>query len=408
MGQYKRFGSAIWILGILILLALGRDILANGRPLYCKIRGESYFPGLRTIFTDPKRQFGQPVIDSIRINNAWKSYQYEAAVFAPVPFSPGDFSDRPATTTAPPLTIHPGLPPRFKHWLGTDDTGRDIAAGIIGGARVALLTGFVAMLIALSLGVLIGAISGFFGDDRLRLYRSQALMLPTGISTAILYAFVARFYLLRGDDANREGFISLGLFTGILLIAAIISRTLRYFKFWQKQVVIPIDLIMMRITEVFTSIPKLILILSVAAITPGGHSIWFVITLIGILYWTDMAQLVRSELLRIRELEYVTAARGLGLTESRILLNHALPNAIRPAIIACAFGISSAIILEASLSFLGLGDEGLKGISWGSILFSARSTNLRFWWIAIPPGLMIFITVLAFTNLGEAFNDRRE
>jgi peptide/nickel transport system permease protein len=296
----------------------------------------------------------------------------------------------------------------FRHWLGTDDAGRDIAAGIVGGARVALLTGLFAMAIALIIGVFLGALAGFFGDDRFLLYRSRAWILPAGALIAFLYVFVARFYVIQTSSQEAIWKNTIAPFAGILLASAGIARLLRLFPYWSARIVIPLDLIVMRVTEVFNAIPKLILILSVAAMSPGNHSIWFIIGMIGIMSWTDMAQLVRSELLRIRELEYVTAARGLGFTETRILLRHALPNAIQPVLIACAFGVSGAILIEASLSFLGIGDDGLKGISWGSLLFSARSTNLRYWWIAIPPGLMIFATIMALTNLGDVLGARKE
>ena len=176
--------------------------------------------------------------------------------------------------------------------------------------------------------------------------------------------------------------------------------------FFAKKTVVPADLLIMRMAEIVHAIPKLIFIIAIAALMPGNNSIWLMIGLIGALSWPGAAQFIRAELLRIRAMEYVTAARSLGFSETRTLLRHALPNALRPLMVTVAFGIASAILLEASLSFLGISGDELKGISWGSLLFIARS-NLKFWWLSVPPGLAICITVLALNALGEALSERK-
>ena len=142
----KQLWPAFWVLGCLLLVALARDILANGRPLYCRIQGETFYPGLRTVWTDPDLPYHHPVLDSIQSNFLWRRFPYEAAVFAPVPFSPGELPMSPDTTvlSARPGAVHPGPQPVFRHWLGTDSNGYDIAAGLVSGARVAVLTGLLA------------------------------------------------------------------------------------------------------------------------------------------------------------------------------------------------------------------------------------------------------------------------
>jgi len=116
---------------------------------------------------------------------------------------------------------------------------------------------------------------------------------------------------------------------------------------------------------------------------------------------------VRADLLRVRELDFVTAARGLGLPETRILLRHALPNALRSTLIAFAFGVAGAVLLEAALSFLGFGGDEFRGKSWGSLLNSARSYPTD-WWVALPPGLAICVTVLALNAIGEALSEGKK
>jgi peptide/nickel transport system permease protein len=403
----KQLRGALWILGFVLALAAGRDILANGRPLYCRIGGVSYFPGLRTVFSDPNRPYPTPLLDSIRINYLWKTYPFESAVFAPVPFTPGEYLDRPTCPTAPPGTIHPGLKGSFRHWLGTDDVGRDMAAGIIGGARVAVMTGVFSMLISLTLGLFLGAMAGFYGDNRLRVKRGNWWLGLTGMLFSAWYAFVFLAPFIHADQTGTAAITSFALFMGILIAFVLLGRLVSRFPFGAKAIVIPIDLIVMRVVEVFDSTPKLILIIAIATLVSGSHSIWFIILLIGMLSWSGVAQFVRAELLRVREMDYISAARGMGLTEARILWRHAVPNAIVSTLLFCAFGVSGAIMLEATLSFLGIGGEGLRGISWGSLVYSARITSLRYWWIAIPPGIMIFLTIFALTTLGEGVNRRK-
>ena len=133
---------------------------------------------------------------------------------------------------------------------------------------------------------------------------------------------------------------------------------------------------------------------------------WVMIALIGVISWTGTARFIRADLLRVRELDYVTAARGLGFSEARILLRHALPNALRSTMIVFAFGVASAVILEASLSFLGFGGYTFN-TSWGTLLNSARAYPTA-WWVALPPGLAICITVLALNAIGDRLSARKE
>ena len=132
------------------------------------------------------------------------------------------------------------------------------------------------------------------------------------------------------------------------------------------------------------------------------------IGLIGALGWTGVAKLVRAELLRVRALEYVSAARGLGLSEWQVLVRHALPNTLRPIYIALSFGAASAILLEAYLSLLGFGGQSFRGISWGSLFINENSSAdpLETWWVTLFPGLMIFLTVLSLNRIGEALSER--
>ncbi|HNM23860.1 MAG TPA: ABC transporter permease [Saprospiraceae bacterium] len=400
----KQLRPALYFLGFLLFLALARDILANGRPLWCKINGQRYWPGLRTVWADEHKPYGIRILDSLEENQQWQRFRYEAAFFAPIPFSPGDYIRNPSVSFSKPGENHPGFPPGFRHWLGTDEQGRDVAAALVAGARVAVFTGALAMAIALGIGLLLGAVAGYFGDDRLRLPRGVIWLNMLGLPFASMYA-----YFIRADAISRHAAVPWGMevivFVLILLIFNVLYFALRWLPYLRKPVSVPADILIMRLAEVFNSIPRMILLIVVATLAPK-QSLWVLIAVIGALSWTGVAKFVRSELLRVRELEYVTAARGLGYSEWRILLRHALPNALRPALIAFSFGVGGAIVLEASLTFLGFGGNSFRGVSWGSLLLSMKGHE-KIWWVGLPAGLIIAFTVIALNTIGEQLNNVR-
>ena len=400
----KQLRPVLYFLGFLLFLALARDILANGRPLWCKINGQRYWPGLRTVWADEHKPYGIRILDSLEENQQWQRFRYEAAFFAPIPFSPGDYIRNPSVSFSKPGENHPGFPPGFRHWLGTDEQGRDVAAALVAGARVAVFTGALAMAIALGIGLLLGAVAGYFGDDRLRLPRGVIWLNMLGLPFASMYA-----YFIRADAISRHAAVPWGMevivFVLILLIFNVLYFALRWLPYLRKPVSVPADILIMRLAEVFNSIPRMILLIVVATLAPK-QSLWVLIAVIGALSWTGVAKFVRSELLRVRELEYVTAARGLGYSEWRILLRHALPNALRPALIAFSFGVGGAIVLEASLTFMGFGGNSFRGVSWGSLLLSMKGHE-KIWWVGLPAGLIIAFTVIALNTIGEQLNNVR-
>lgn len=401
----KRLRPALGVLGLLLFMALARDFLANSRPLWCRVGDTTYWPGVRKAFTDPHQPYGIQLLDSLELTESWQRYPFDAAVFAPIPFSPGEWIRDPSVSRARPGDIHPGFRPRFRHWLGTDEQGRDVAATLVAGARVALLTGALAMAMSFGIGLVLGALAGFFGDDRLRVSRGRLWFNLPGLIVAFFYAFTARIDLLEQQKSVAVWLESLMIFCVVMLIVNALYLPFRRVAFFSKKIVVPADLFIMRLAEVFNSIPRLILLIVVSAMAPK-QSLWVLIGLIGVLSWTGVAKFVRAELLRVREMDYVTAARGLGYPDRRTLLRHALPNAMRSALIAFSFGVAGAIMLEASLSFLGFGGNEFKGISWGSLLLTVRAYPSA-WWVAMPAGLAISITVLALNSIGETLSDRQ-
>ncbi|MCS7035852.1 MAG: ABC transporter permease [Saprospiraceae bacterium] len=403
-----RWGFAGGVLLVLVVLALGRDVIANGRPLYCRVGDEVFFPGLRSVWRDPALPYGHPVLDSIHRHFLWRSYPYASAVFAPVAFSPGELPTRPDTTIrqARPGAAHPVGARVFRHWLGTDAQGYDVAAALVGGARVALLTGSLAMSLAFGLGVLLGALAGYWGDDRLRIRRGVLLMGVVALPLAFFYAGAVQVWL----SAESSGLVRLlagGGAAAVVMAAAVLAgRLWCKLPFFARSVAVPLDLLVMRLAEAFMAVPGLLAIVAFAALLrEQTQTLWALVALIGLFSWPGVALFVRAEMLRVREMDYIAAARSLGLSEARILLRHALPNALQPAYTVFALGVASAILLEASLSFLGYGDQRLAGATWGSLLQGAR-TSPQLWWVSLPPGLAICLTVMALHLLGEQLGRR--
>ncbi|MDF1601893.1 ABC transporter permease [Mesorhizobium sp. YIM 152430] len=220
-----------------------------------------------------------------------------------------------------------GAPLDGNFLLGTDTLGRDVAAGIVHGARVSLLIGIVSTIAALLIGVPLGALAGYFGG------------------------------LI--DDA------------------------------------------IMRFTEFFQTIPSFALaIVLVAILQPSLPSI---VLAIAIVSWPPVTRLIRGEVLSLRTREYVQAAVTVGQSTPRIIFTQILPNTLAPIIVMASLMIATAILLESSLSFLGLGDPNL--MTWGYMVGAGRSRIIDAWWISFFPGLAIFLTVLALNLVGEGIND---
>tara|TARA_Y100001970_G_scaffold248946_1_gene318985 strand:+ start:1165 stop:2175 length:1011 start_codon:yes stop_codon:yes gene_type:complete len=162
-----------------------------------------------------------------------------------------------------------------------------------------------------------------------------------------------------------------------------------------------IDIIFQRIIEIMMTIPTFFLIITVLALYPGG-GIWVIMVIIGMTSWPSVARFTRAEFLKVRNLDYVTAAEALGYSSFRTIFVHVLPNAIAPVLVIGAFGIASAILTESALSFLGFSSATM--VSWGSILNESRNSTSA-WWMAVFPGTAIFVTVTIYNLLGEGIRD---
>lgn len=188
------------------------------------------------------------------------------------------------------------------------------------------------------------------------------------------------------------------LATGIaIIIGALIGITSAYFGG-------AMDSILMRATDIFMTFPFLLLLILIVYLF--GSSLTLIILAIGLTGWTGTARLVRSETLSLRTREFILASKALGAGHLRIILYHLLPNTLSSIIVLATLSIPGAILAEAALSFIGLGDPQVA--SWGNILNAGQGSLQTAWWVAVEPGLMLFFTVLAFNFLGEGLREAFE
>lgn len=187
------------------------------------------------------------------------------------------------------------------------------------------------------------------------------------------------------------GFISTGI---AVFIGIVVGGLLGYFAGW-------VDLIGLRLVEIFASIPVIMLLIMIVAFY--GRSLILMMVVLGLTGWVGYAYFIRAEFLKLRKMDYVMAARAAGTPLHLILFKHMLPNGVAPVLVGASFGIAGAIMTEATLSFLGLGLENEP--SWGQMLNQARQGGSFSWWLAIYPGAAIFLTVFAYNLIGEALRD---
>ncbi len=276
--------------------------------------------------------------------------------------------------------------------LGTDELGRDVFARMMQGAWVSLTVGFVAVGIAVLVGIFLGGISGYYGQNAVTAdHLISAVFIITGM-----------------------GLLAAKAITSGALFLVIGSLSFIFFQKWKKRRddtgrgkilwirTISIDTLIMRFVDIMLCFPSFFLILTVVALLPP--SIYNIMIVIGLTSWMGTTRFVRAEFLSLREQDFVTAARALGVSNWRIIFRHMVPNAIAPVLVSATIGIASAILTESALSFLGLGVPPPHA-TWGNILNDGKNYIFDAPWLTFIPGIAILIVVLSFNLFGEGLRD---
>ena len=360
----------------LVFVAIFASLLANDRPLAIYHGGTMEFPALQGR--------GEHV--------EWDKVDADWVVWPPIPFR----------ASSPNLEERAYRPPLSRnqqtgkiHLLGTDRTGRDTAAGLISGSRVAVLVGLGSLLISLLIGLPLGAAAGYFGNDGIRLPRYRRLSIILGTCVGGVYAFACLRPLAEGV-AQAALLTVLSIVICFSLCHLLLSLLSRYVGWLGQSTDCPIDRMVVFLLEMTVSIPGLVVLIALLAYSERS-SLFSVVLFIGLLGWTPVARFLRAELMRVRELPYIAAARMGGVGEWRLLYRHALPNAIGPVVVVAAFMVGTSILAESMLSFLGFGLAAGQ-VTWGSIL-DQSTANTGAWWLAVFPGLLLTLTILACNSL---------
>ena len=188
------------------------------------------------------------------------------------------------------------------------------------------------------------------------------------------------------------GFVSTGVAAAIGIVVGALAG---YLGGW-------VDILLSRLIELVMCIPALVLVLALIAVIEKP-TIWHVMFVLGVTGWTSIARYTRAEFFRLKQQDFVTAARSMGASRWRIMFRHVLRNALTPVFVPIAFGIAGAILTESALSFLGLGPA--DSFSWGRLLQAGRESNNQAWWLIVFPGAAIFLTVLAYNLIGEGLQE---
>lgn len=322
----RRAYLSLWIFVLLFVLSLFADVLSSDKPLFVRYQGHNYFPIVATYNeTTFGGDFATPAdyLDPYIKDHLNKPGNF--ALYAPNPYSYNTINQY--------SRLPNPAPPNADNLIGTDDRGRDILARLIYGFRVSVLFALALTVVGTAIGILLGAIQGYFGG-------------------------------------------------------------------W-------VDLLLQRASEIWGSLPELYLLIILSSFfTP---SLLLLLGLLALFGWMGLADYVRAEFLKNRQMEYVLAARALGLSNRRIMWRHLLPNSLTPVIAFLPFRISGAILALTSLDFLGLGVPAGTA-SLGELLAQGKD-NLDAWWIALSTFLVLTLTLLLLIFIGEglrsAFDTRK-
>ncbi|WP_116104994.1 ABC transporter permease [Lewinella sp. IMCC34191] len=366
---------AYYFLGFMLAVALLANVLANDYPLVSVYPEGVYFPAVFKSDRFATRTLGPA----------------EWVLLPPVPFdaSTTDFDQ----SVVPPFETPPAGASR--HLLGTDNFGRDTLAGLINGTRVAVFVGLGSLMISLLIGIPLGAVAGFFGNSGLQLSRANRIAIGFGSVVGISYA-VACLLPLVGFGFLFILMLLLTVAVAVSVLWMVLWPLRRKFAWWRQAGGLPVDWLVLLLLELAVSIPGLVLLIAILSFFVRPP-LYLLVVIIGLLGWTPIARFLRAELLRIRELPYIAAARMGGVGELRLLIRHALPNATGPVVVVASFMVGTSILAEAMLSFLGIGVPADQ-VTWGSLLHDARSLPFA-WWLAVFPGLLLTLTVLACNSL---------
>jgi peptide/nickel transport system permease protein len=274
--------------------------------------------------------------------------------------------------------------PSYQYLLGTDGYGRDLRATFIKGSGTTIFIAVCSVLLSLMIALLLGLFSGYYGNSRLR-YPKWAFVLLFILAAGTYYFIVVSPY-----TSIQHGFA--------IWLLAVVSLFILFAKLKGNRTTLPIDKFVRYLLGIHQSLPGLLWIFLALMVSPKV-SILSLIMLIAFLRWPSMTRLIRGETKRIVNMPYLEAAKMSGLSDAQLMIGHIFPNLKDQIFIALIYSLGNVIILEASLSFLGLG-LAPDVATWGNLIAQSRE-HPQAWWLVIWPGLFISLTVMALYSLSK-------
>jgi peptide/nickel transport system permease protein len=264
------------------------------------------------------------------------------------------------------------------------------------GAWVSLTVGFIAVGISVLIGIILGGIAGYYGTLKIKFMHVLFFIL--------LFVSMIFFASGKSDLAVNSFLIALLCMVSsfiyyFLLVRGRAGSRVFNFLFFDT---FTVDTVIMRFVDIMLCFPSFFLILTVVAILPA--SIYNIMIVIGLTSWMGTTRFVRAEFLSLREQDFVSAARVMGISDMSIIFRHMIPNAIAPVLVSATIGIATAILTEAGLSFLGFGVPPPHA-TWGNILSDGKRFIFDAPWLTYIPGLSILVIVLSFNLFGEGLRD---
>jgi len=395
----------IW-LSVLAVTGLLAPILSTDKPWVVKHNDKWLFPAF-------SNAHAEIVLPKESLATAWKLKPFEFSIWPPCTYRPGntDWMNISVSPLDKQFFMNPyneivEIPIKYRHWLGTNHKGEDVLAAVIYGCRHSLAVGLFSMILAGVIGVLLGMIAGYYQNHGIQVSLGSLTGGLTGIVPALFYGFV-RPSLILPDDSEKEAnawlmtaFISLLIFCGLLAIFVLFGKWMgKKIPVLNKNISIPADAIITRITEWMNAMPKLFLILILAGLF--NKTAIGLVLILGFIQWTGIARIVRAETLSLRQTTWTESAISLGLPGLRIVIRHLLPHILPSFMVVFILGIASSIMAESSLSFL---DAGIPDnwISWGTLSGNGKR-HLENWWLLAVPGTLLLFTLLGLSVLADHY-----
>lgn len=393
--KLRKFRWAVGYLLVLFFVALFSPFIANDLPLISHDKSGIHFPVCSELISGSK---------GMNANYDWKNHTDEVILFPLVVWKAGN-SDIANSDYVSPFApqyseAYDGkktlLPFRFRHFFGTDLRGADTLAGVIHGARVSLMIALLSACFASIIGILLGGLSAWFGNDKLKWGTGKILVM-------LIFSIPMIHLFLMNDYSENTLLLRIVLAAILFYCGIIIGNLLDKIKLFRFRIALPLDAFITRITELMSSFPKIILILVFAGFgKPSWGNVILILSLTG---WSEISRVVRAEFQRISRFQYIDAAKLSGASDFRIIFYHILVNALPAISVTFIFTIVANVLIESALSFLGIGIPP-DVVSWGSLLSSGKD-YLPAWWLVILPGMFLAFTIGALQTVAETFQHRK-